>query len=359
VKRSKIILALFVAPILCLCLPHAIFCQAEKLDIIEYTPPKGWTKTPKAGVMVYSDSNKETGGFCILTVYPSTSSAGSPQKDFANEWNELIVKPFKAAADPRTETQTSDGWTSVSSASQIESDGGKSAVLVTVISGYGRAATVFAIFNNKEYFPTIDTFMTSIKMDKTAARTNASPVPVQAAVGTTGKSGDYLDFDPFPGWPGFQPPKPLLGRLRKTITMADLVGKWALGGASVTSYFNSSSGNYSGTDTSFFREDYVVRADGTYESKFQGRSSNQTIRESDSGKIVLEGGLIIITSRQHGARRNQFVAFMEQPDGAAVLSLLFIGDRAAYNAEELRGNCNHTQGFISCMGGDEWVRLPK
>jgi hypothetical protein len=37
-KTSKIILALFIAQILCLFVPQAILCQTEKLDIIEYTP---------------------------------------------------------------------------------------------------------------------------------------------------------------------------------------------------------------------------------------------------------------------------------------------------------------------------------
>ena len=94
-KASKIILALFIVQIFCLFIPRTIFCQTEKLDIIQYTPPKGWTKTPKEGAMVFTDINKTTNGFCLLTVYASKVSAGTPQKDFANEWNELVVKPFK------------------------------------------------------------------------------------------------------------------------------------------------------------------------------------------------------------------------------------------------------------------------
>ena len=144
----------------------AVSGQTERVDIIEYMPPKGWARTPKGAVVVYTDSNKSTNALCVLSVYPSTPSAGSPQKDFANQWNELIVKPFKADANPKTETQTEDGWTSVSSGAEIESDGNKLVVLMTVVSGYGRAASVFAILNNQEYLPQIDAFMTSIKMDK-------------------------------------------------------------------------------------------------------------------------------------------------------------------------------------------------
>jgi len=122
-KVNKIIFGLFIAQVLCLFVPQIVSGQTETLDIIQYTPPKGWTKTPKEGVMVFSDINKSTNGFCILTVYASTGSAGSPQKDFANEWNELIVKKSKAEANPKTETQTQDGWTSVAGGAQIEMEG--------------------------------------------------------------------------------------------------------------------------------------------------------------------------------------------------------------------------------------------
>lgn len=352
-KISKIIFTLAVIFVIT---PATIFAQTEKLDIIEYTPPSGWNKTPKQGVMIYTNSNTGNGTFCIISVYPSVATAGSPRKDFTNEWNAIVVKPFKADANPKTETQTADGWTSVSGAAQIESDGVRSAVLMTVVSGYGRTASIFAIFNDEAYVARIDAFLTGIKMDKLAARATANP---PTSVPAMGKNEDYLDFDPFPGMPGFQPPKPLLGRLRKTITMADLVGKWQLGGASVTSYFNSVSGGYSSTDTSFFGQWYTISADGRYESQLQGRTSNHTVRETDSGTIILDGGLITIRSAKNPAMRNQFVAYMEQPDGSAVLSLRYTGDETPLTAEQLRGNCNHTQGFISCMGGNEWVRLPK
>ena len=356
-KRPKIIFALGIA-IIFFVAPATTFSQTEKLDVIRYDPPKGWTKAPKAGVMVYSDSNNSTGAFCIISVYPSTQSAGSPQKDFDSQWNELIARPFNAAITPKTEIQTSDGWTSLSAATQIESNGVRSAVFMTVVSGYGRTASIFAIFNSQSYFSQIDAFMTGIKLDKAAAIADAKQTGAPAPKPVTGNNSDYLDFDPFPDKPFVQPQKPLLGRLRKTITTADLSGKWEIGGASVTSYFNSSSGNYSSTDTSFFGEWYTIRADGSFDSNFQGRTSNHTVREADSGTILLDGGIIIFKFKQKPAKRYQFVAYMEHPNGAAVLTLLYIGDTAPRDAEGLRGNCNHTNGYISCIGGNEWVRLP-
>ena len=169
-------------------------------------------------------------------------------------------------------------------------------------------------------------------------------------------NSDFLDGDPFPDKPRVQPQQPLIGRLRKTITMADLAGKWEKGGASIMEYVNSSSST--STSVSFTRRDYTVRADGSYRSESQSRASNTTIRENDSGSIILSGGLIIVRSAKLPEMRYQFVSYMIQPNGAVVLSLVYLGDKPEWTGDELRGNCDHAQGYISCMGGEEWVRIP-
>jgi hypothetical protein len=191
---------------------------------------------------------------------------------------------------------------------------------------------------------------------ETATKSNNEP-PVSGDVpSATLSSSDFLDFDPFPDKPYVQPQKPLLGRLRKTITTADLAGTWEIGGASVQTYV--SSGTSSHTDASFYGKKYFIRSDGTFDSKFQGRASNTTIRESDSGTIILDGGFIILKSRQHPAMRYQFVAFMDQPNRAAVLSLIYVGESAPLDGNALKANCSHANGYVSCLNGEEWVRIP-
>lgn len=191
---------------------------------------------------------------------------------------------------------------------------------------------------------------------ETATKSNTEPAGSGDASAAPVSSSDFLDFDPFPDKPYIQPQKPLVGRLRKTITMADLAGTWEIGGASVTTYV--SSGTNTHTDASFYGKKYFIHADGTFDSKFQGRASNTTIRESDSGNIILDGGFITMKSRQNPAMRYQFVAFMNQPNGAAVLSLIYIGDSAPLDGNALRANCGHGNGYITCLNGEEWVRIP-
>lgn len=195
-----------------------------------------------------------------------------------------------------------------------------------------------------------------LSIEREPGNKSATNANTEAAPAVTLSSSEYLDFDPFPDKPYVQPQQPLIGRLRKTITMADLSGTWEIGGASVTTYINSA--NSTSTDTSFFGKKYFIHSNGSYESKFQGRASNTTIRETDSGSIILSGGFITMKSRQNPAMRYQFVAFMNQPNGAAVLSLIYIGDTAPLDGNALRANCGHAHGYVTCLNGEEWVRIP-
>ena len=277
-NSSRITLSFFITGLF-LFGTHITLCQTEKLDIIEYTPPKGWTKTPKDGLMVFNDYDKNTGGYCLMTVYPSIASVGSPNKDFVTAWKEKVVTPFKAEADPKTETQTSDGWTSISAAAQIESDGIKSAVLMIVITGYGRTASVLTIFNNQQYMPQIDAFTTSIKMDKARAMADAKPPSTTPAT----------------------PTKPLTN----SYSPSALVGKWGTGTAGDTV-----SGNYIQYGSNAAQKYYQFNADGTYSFIYSGYSGlagtmgSFHVTMEESGVYSLNGDSITITPKKSQTKSN-------------------------------------------------------
>src|SRR6185436_5518257 len=343
-KITKIVFALLIAQISCLFVPQLVSGQTETLDVIQYTPPKGLTKTQKEGVVVFTGINKSTNGFCVLTIYASTPSVGSPQTDFANKWNEVIVKPFRAEANPKTETQSQDGWTSVSGAAQIETEAGKSYVIMTVFSGYGKTASVCVLFNDQSYLPQLDAFMTGLKLDKT--RASANPIPT------------IENRDPFPDRPGYAPQKPLSGTLNATITLSDLAGTWDHGAGSVQTYIDSSTGDYARTATSFYGEQFVIKSDGTCAYKFVGRANNRTVRELDTGNVILSGSYITFKFKERLTQKYQLIGFMNQPGGAAVLSLVGVHDDfQGYDAAGMSLECGHSEGFIHCVGGEEWARL--
>lgn len=164
--------------------------------------------------------------------------------------------------------------------------------------------------------------------------------------------------DPFPDRPGYAPQKPLLGTLNESITMADLVGKWDHGAGSVQRYVDTSTGNDAGTTTSFYGEQFVVRSNGTFDYKFVGRANNTTVRETDRGTIILSGGYVTFKFAGRTTKKYQFIGFNIQPSGAAILSLVEVHDTfQGYDAAGLALECGHGEGFIHCVGGEEWARL--
>jgi hypothetical protein len=49
---------------------------------------------------------------------------------------------------------------------------------------------------------------------------------------------------------------------------------------------------------------------------------------------------------------------MTQANGGAVLSLVEVHDGfAGYDPQTMAIECGHSRGYISCSGGEEWVRV--
>ena len=353
----RIIFGLFIVQITFLLAPTRVQAQTETLDIIQYTPPAGWAKTYKEGAVVYSDINKTKDGYCVLTIYASTASAGSAQKDFANEWNALVVKHFKAEASPKTESQTDpQGWIGTVGGAQIETDGGlKGLALLTVFTGFGKTASILVIFNDESYLAQADAFVAAVKLDKTKALAKTAP-PIQNDPGTLSTR------DPFPDKPNRGPQEPLAGPLKNSISMADLAGTWSEGGANVISYVHPGTGNYGGTDTTFFSSWYTIKPDGSFTNSFQGRTANHTVRETSSGTITLSGGYIIVKftgGESRGTYKYQFIAYMVLPNGGAVLTLIHVADNdAGYSPDAQIQVCGHAHAYITCGPGIEWIRKP-
>jgi len=187
----------------------------------------------------------------------------------------------------------------------------------------------------------------SVAANDSGSVSNSSSAPVSA-----------VQRDPFPDRPGYAPQKPLSGTLKNSITMSDLVGRWDHGAGSVQTYVDSSTGNYAGTATSFYGEQFVVRGNGSFDYKFVGRANNNTVRETDRGTIILSGGYLTFRFEGRLTKKYQLIAFNIQPTGAAILSLVEVHDSfQGYDAAGLVQECGHGDGFIRCVGGEEWARL--
>ena len=161
-------------------LSSTVCAQTESLGIVKYTPPKGWDKTSKENVIAFSKVDRDTGKFCIITLYGATPGTGNPQKDFKREWNNLVVKPFAGEADPKTEIGEENGWTATAGGTAIDFNGSKAAAVLTVITRDTTAVSVLAVFNDEAYTAPYVAFSSSIELDKPVAATVAA-APVAPA----------------------------------------------------------------------------------------------------------------------------------------------------------------------------------
>lgn len=175
------------------------FSQTETFDIITYTPPKDWKKDAKQGVVNYSNVNITTGAFCVITIYASSASTGDAEKDFKNEWNELVATPYKAEANPKTETTTADGWKTVVGASLVKLDGADAYIILTVYSGFGKTMSIRTSINDKTCVGDIDALLITLKLDKTKSVTENQNNTGATTKGRTGKFG-LVNYTLPDGW---------------------------------------------------------------------------------------------------------------------------------------------------------------
>lgn len=275
-KLSKIILGLFILTTIGLFIPPTAFCQTEKLGMVQYTPPKDWKKNENGNVVIFSEINQTTGGYCFITLYGATTGTGNPAKDFAGEWKKRVVEQFGGEANPKTEKDATDDWTGISGGSAIEFQGNKSVAFLTVFSRGDITFSVLGITNDEKYLAQLVTFVSSIKEDKTAAPADNTTTTQTATYDSNGKL-----IIPLP---------------TRQLTVADFAGEWGEDASRVTTtYVYRSSGNYAGSDNLTFRSKMTITKDGGYLNDFYAIQNMKKIIEKTHGTISVNGRVFSIT----------------------------------------------------------------
>jgi hypothetical protein len=233
-------------------------------DLATFNPPAGWKKENKEGVMLFTSTNQQS-GYCVIGVYRSKESAGNINSDFNSEWQEVVVKPFKVTAAPNTEAaQEQDGWKILAGSANFTDGAGTAAVMLTTVSGYGRALSILVLVNDQSYMPVVEKFLDSVTFTKPLASGSSrqNPTP-QAGGGSENK----------------------------------LVGNW---GKSASSPWGLSPGAVV-TNVGYYKIQYHLKADGTY--TFKGESWGGYLRSQEfwtieeSGVYTVRGDSLTITPR--------------------------------------------------------------
>ncbi len=171
-----------------------VIAQTETFDIATFTPPKEWKKSTAKNVMNFTNVDMTTGKFCVIAMYASNASTGDAEKDFKKEWKELVVTPFKAEANPQTETETTaDGWKMVGGAAPVKMDGADVYIILTVFSGFDKTFSVRTSLNDQSYIAQVDALFKTMELDKTkTSSTNNNNTTTVSTNAGNGKYGNMM-----------------------------------------------------------------------------------------------------------------------------------------------------------------------
>ena len=175
------------------CFPVGSLAQdSDTFDIATFQPPAGWKKVNKDGVVIFNSSNQQKGTYAMIAVYRSGESSGNAKNDFEGDWQQFIVGQFGIKTKPQIEpAKNTEGWAIITGGAAFENEQGTSVVALNTFSGFGKTFSLAAIFNSQDYVPTIEAFVSSIKLRKPESRSQPAPVSTSSSesiLGTWGKS---------------------------------------------------------------------------------------------------------------------------------------------------------------------------
>ena len=296
-NARKILSSVFVGLTVSLLVSQAVVAQTEKLGLVQYTPPKGWTKSAEKGhAVVFSEIDEAAGRFCLITLFGADPSTGNPKSDFDRAWNARVVEPWGAEANPKTNTIPDNGWTAVAGGAPIDFNGNKAFALLTVISGFGKTVSVLGVLNDDSYLAPLTAFVEQMVVDKA----DAPP----SAANTAPPATPALQYDDF-------------GRLliplpTRQLTLADLAGQWGESDGINVRYVNRYSGTYAGTDSLHYKSKMTFTAEGGYYDDFYAIQNGKMIKEKTAGAIAVNGRVLVIK----GTNLSKYVirGWLELPD---------------------------------------------
>ena len=293
-NARKTISSIFVGSILPLFISQAAVAQTEKLGPVQYTSPKGWTKSAKEHAVVFSHIDQAAGRFCFITLYSAGASTGNPKSDFSREWNARVVQPWGAEANPKTESVPDDGWTATFAGAPIDFNGNKAFAFLTVVSGFGKTVSVLGILNDDSYLAPLQAFVEKMDIEKADTAT-ANPAPTAAPA---------LQYDDF-------------GRLiiplpTRQLTLADLAGQWGESEGINVRYVDRYSGTYAGADSLHYRSKMTFTAEGGYYDDFYAIQNGKMIKEKAAGAVAVNGRVLVI--KDTNLRKYVIRGWLELPD---------------------------------------------
>ncbi len=173
--------------------------QTETFDLASFTPPKGWTKEVKENLISYTKTDNKKKTWCQIGIYRSIASKGSIEADFDSEWQLLAATPYKIEGAPKSGgIQEAEGWKIKVASGTFSFNESNAQVILSVMSGYGRAVSIMAINNSQNYMPQIRDLLESVHLkipETNPELTTFINADNSAIVGSWGKSNSVSQIN--------------------------------------------------------------------------------------------------------------------------------------------------------------------
>ncbi len=178
-----------------------LIAQTQKFDISSFSIPKDWKKEVKTNVVTYTKT--QGNGFCIIAVYSSRETGKDIDKEFLNDWDELVAKPYDVSTKPVLSKEQKQGWTVFSGSVTVNSaSAGTFAAMLYAHSGFGKMADAVILYNYDSFRKDLEVFLTSFKADKSKTAVVAKTAkPAEKITGSNNLTGGGLTGL----WMGFVP----------------------------------------------------------------------------------------------------------------------------------------------------------
>ncbi|HEU4930493.1 MAG TPA: lipocalin family protein [Pyrinomonadaceae bacterium] len=146
--------------------PANLFAQApETFDISSFQPPQGWNKQVGQDAIQFSTTDKDA--YCLVTLFRSVPSLGSPKENFEAAWNTIVKEAVTVSAAPQMFPSDPKGeWLVAGGFAPFEKDGAKGVAVLYTASGYGKMVNALVLTNTQAYEAPLTAFLNSISFKK-------------------------------------------------------------------------------------------------------------------------------------------------------------------------------------------------
>jgi hypothetical protein len=159
------------------------------------------------------------------------------------------------------------------------------------------------------------------------------------------------------------PAQPAAGA-RSSVGVADMVGLWNQTQATTQDFVDSSTGAFVASSATFYGESYDIAADGSFDYKFVGRSSNYTVREGEKGSISFAGGFMVVSFPKRlvdPVLQRRVMSYFTTTDGTTILvTVPAVSEQKEVNWDDPAYVANFCgppgKQITSCVGGETWIR---